>query len=79
MLLVGCSRRKAGLAAERVVKALARPFEIDGATITIGASVGAVFSEEGIDDLGQWLRQADGELYKAKAAGRGCRSIARAA
>ncbi len=57
--------------AAKVVAALAQPFEVDGLTLAIGASVGVAHGAEaqgGVEDL---IRRADAQLYRAKAEGRG--------
>jgi len=58
--------------AERIVAAMAAPFEIDGQRLKIGCSVGiAVFPDNG-DTPDLLLRNADTALYCAKESGRGC-------
>ena len=57
--------------AERLVRSLCRPFDIDGLVIEIGASVGvAVAPPHGLQKQ-MLLRQADTALYAAKAYGGG--------
>ncbi len=58
--------------AERLVRVLAEPFEIDDQKVAVGASIGiAVAPKDGLD--GDTLhRSADLALYRAKAEGRGC-------
>lgn len=59
----------ASLIAEKVVKALSTPFEIDGRALTIGASIGvALYPQDGrsVDAL---LKHSDRAMYQAKAAG----------
>ena len=57
--------------AERLVRSLCRPFDIDGLVIEIGASVGvAVAPPHGLQKQ-MLLRQADAALYAAKAYGGG--------
>ena len=57
--------------AERLVRSLCRPFDIDGLVIEIGASVGvAVAPPHGLQKQAL-LRQADTALYAAKAYGGG--------
>ena len=64
-------RQDAELLAQRIVKAVAEPFEIDGHRIDIGASIGiAVASADGTD-VDQLLKKADMALYAAKRGGRG--------
>jgi diguanylate cyclase (GGDEF)-like protein len=58
--------------ADRIVRAMSRPFEIDGHPILLGASVGiAVAPVDGVD-AEALMRRADLALYRAKAQGRGC-------
>ena len=57
--------------AERLVKTIGRPFDLDGQQMVIGASIGvAIFPGDAGsgDDL---VRAADTALYRAKSAGRG--------
>ncbi|WP_245500097.1 MULTISPECIES: putative bifunctional diguanylate cyclase/phosphodiesterase [Rhizobium] len=56
-------------ACARIVQRLRDPFEIDGAHIVVGASVGAALAA-GPADPSELTRQADIALYHAKAAGR---------
>jgi diguanylate cyclase (GGDEF)-like protein/PAS domain S-box-containing protein len=59
--------------AQRLQEAIAHPFDIDGRSLTVTASIGIAPSSEGISapDL---LRNADIAMYHAKQAGRGrCR------
>jgi len=60
-----------GIMAERLVKAIARPFDLGGQQTMIGTSIGIALhpgdGEEG-EDL---VRAADTALYRAKEAGRG--------
>jgi diguanylate cyclase (GGDEF)-like protein len=56
---------------ESILEALTRPFEIEGAAVHIGASVGlAVYPRHG-RDMTELLRHADFALYDAKRQGRG--------
>ena len=60
-----------GVVARKLVKALAKPFDIEGNSVYAGASVGiALFPDDGreADDL---LKKADTAMYQAKDAGRG--------
>lgn len=57
--------------ADRLVKVLAQPFEINNQQITIGASIGiALYPGDGANDE-ELLRAADTALVRAKGAGRG--------
>jgi diguanylate cyclase (GGDEF)-like protein len=61
--------------ADRLIKAIATPYHIDGHPVVIGCSIGiAVVGEHGtrIDEI---LRNADLALYKSKNSGRNCFSI----
>lgn len=66
------------LQAEHVAKAivddLRAPFEIEGAQVAIGASVGVAL-KHGAFDANEAIRQADIALYHAKAAGRNTYAI----
>ena len=66
-----CDRPAAGALAQRLVMALAEPFQIDGQQIRIGASVGVAISSESDAGSDQLLKQADLAMYAAKDAGRG--------
>ena len=61
--------------AERLVRVLAMPFEIDGHQVVVGASVGVAFSPEHGIDPDELLKKADLAMYNAKAAGRGVASF----
>ncbi|MBV1853663.1 putative bifunctional diguanylate cyclase/phosphodiesterase [Catellatospora tritici] len=56
--------------ADRVVAALARPFDLDGRLVSGRASVGVAFTTDG-HNAADLLRQADVALYAAKAQGKG--------
>ena len=65
------SADEAAALAGRIVSILGRPFNIDGATLHVEASVGiALYPRDG-RDFGELLRNADAALYHAKSAGRG--------
>jgi diguanylate cyclase (GGDEF)-like protein/PAS domain S-box-containing protein len=57
--------------ADKVVAAIAAPFDVDGQALHIGASVGVAFGVEPGADRGELIRRADAALYRAKASGRG--------
>lgn len=56
--------------AHAALGALLKPFQIDGHTVEVGASIGYVVGEPGIDVL-ELLRRADMALYQVKERGRG--------
>ena len=57
--------------AERVVEAMAAPFDLQGHQVMIGASVGVSVAPSDGDDADELLKKADMALYRAKADGRG--------
>jgi diguanylate cyclase (GGDEF)-like protein len=62
--------RDAGTVARQLIKALSRPFEVDGHTIYVGASVGiAIYPQDGTDGA-DLLKKADNAMYRAKEGGR---------
>ena len=63
---------QAGSLAERVIAALAQPFDIDGRTIFIGASIGVTLFPDDADAVDLLHRNADLAMYRAKAEGRNC-------
>ena len=66
----GASRRQdAEWLAQRLARALADPFEIDGHRIDIGASIGIAMSPADGNDADQLLKKADMALYRAKKTG----------
>jgi len=57
--------------AERVHELLRVPFEVDGRSLDMSASIGIALSATGYDAPDEILRDADVAMYRAKAAGRG--------
>jgi diguanylate cyclase (GGDEF)-like protein len=57
--------------AERIVVALARPYELAGQRVMASASVGAAIHGVDGDDPGSLMHRADLALYRAKSNGRG--------
>jgi len=57
--------------ATRIIETVARPFEIDGHQIVIGASVGIAVAPNDGNKPDQLLRSSDMALYRAKTDGRG--------
>ena len=57
--------------AQRVVEAMAAPFDLQGHQVMIGASVGVSVAPSDGEDADELLKKADMALYRAKADGRG--------
>lgn len=55
---------------DRIVRSLAEPFDIDGRTVEVGASVGFAVKTADLPEL-EIIRRADMALYRAKEDGRG--------
>ncbi|MGQ4879108.1 EAL domain-containing protein [Billgrantia sp. LNSP4103-1] len=64
------NRAEVGCAAERILKILEQPFEIDGRALHISASIGVACSEEDIQDAHELLQHADLAVEAAKLQGR---------
>ena len=61
----------AGVIAQRIVDALARPFDVEQESLTVAASIGiAIYPGDG-RDFPELLKNADVAMYHAKASGRG--------
>jgi predicted signal transduction protein with EAL and GGDEF domain len=58
--------------AERIIAAIARPFEIDSHQVSVGASVGIAVAPSDAFGPDGLVKAADMALYRAKADGRGC-------
>jgi diguanylate cyclase (GGDEF)-like protein/PAS domain S-box-containing protein len=56
--------------AAKIVAAMRAPFELDGVTVSISASIGLAYFRNGPLDPDALLKQADMMLYQAKQAGR---------
>ena len=61
----------AGILAERLVKMMALPFDLDGQQMVIGTSIGVAIFPGDADSGEDLVRAADTALYRAKGAGRG--------
>ncbi len=61
----------AGALAQRIVRTLSEPYELNGHKAVIGASVGVALASADMADSDQLLKMADMALYRAKADGRG--------
>lgn len=55
----------------RAVSALEQPFDVDGTTARVSASLGVATSPAGAFETDELLRRADAALYEAKRSGRG--------
>lgn len=60
--------------AERLSRGLFKPVLFQGGQVTVGASIGIAFAQEG-DDPEKLLRQADAAMYRVKEGGRGAYEI----
>ena len=58
------------LIGDRVLRAIREPLTIDGQTLTVTASVGAVLTGDPYADPGELIQRADSAMYAAKRAGR---------
>ncbi|MES2152782.1 MAG: PAS domain S-box protein [Pseudomonadota bacterium] len=56
--------------AAKIVAAMQAPFELEGATVSVSASIGLAFFRDGAIEPDALLKQADMLLYQAKQAGR---------
>jgi diguanylate cyclase (GGDEF)-like protein len=56
--------------AERIMEAMAKPFQIDDETIRTSSTIGIALFPHDTDDADQLIKFADMALYQAKAAGR---------
>ena len=63
--------RDAKALAERLVHEMARPFDVAGNTVAIGASIGIAVTTDGLSTADDMLKSADLALYRAKSDGRG--------
>jgi len=62
--------------AAKVVNALSQPYEVDGAVLDIGVSIGIALGQEGTGSPDLMLRDADTALYRCKASGGDCFAFA---
>jgi diguanylate cyclase (GGDEF)-like protein/PAS domain S-box-containing protein len=56
--------------ARQIIDAMARPFQINGNEVSVGASIGISLFPQDADSAGSLLRNADMAMYSAKEAGR---------
>ena len=57
--------------AQRLLAVIAEPYDLDGHTVTVGASIGIALAPGDGDDVDRLLKNADLALYRAKADGKG--------
>lgn len=74
LLLIDLAKTGADAArvAERILNALARPYDIFGEEVHSSASIGIVTSDQGFHSAEDVVRNADVAMFEAKRAGRGC-------
>jgi diguanylate cyclase (GGDEF)-like protein/PAS domain S-box-containing protein len=77
MLLESVSDEEAAIVADRVRRALAAPFDLDGRTVLLTASIGLALSPDGESRVDDLLREADEAMYREKATGHSGRSGSR--
>ena len=71
IVLSGCrEQRHAAELAQRLIKALAIPFDVEGHHVVIGVSIGIVFAPFDGNQVDDLLKKADIALYRAKDSGR---------
>ncbi len=77
VVLPDSSVRRAEAASRAIVATMTRPFVIEGASVSIGASVGFALGPADGDTVDLLLRSADLALYEVKGTGRGhaCRFV----
>lgn len=71
ILTSNCRRDEIAPIADRLVRDISAPYEIDGELVTIGVSIGIAVAPLDGTRPDQILRNADLALYRAKASGRG--------
>ena len=60
----------ASVLAGKIVTAMQAPFELDGVTVSVSASIGLAYFRDGASDPDALIKEADRLLYQAKQAGR---------
>jgi diguanylate cyclase (GGDEF)-like protein len=70
VLAAGAGQVQAAAIAEHLIRALHRPFQVEGHDLTVGASVGIALLPRDGDSVGGLLKCADSALYAAKGAGK---------
>jgi diguanylate cyclase (GGDEF)-like protein len=69
VMLHSVTLAQATAVAQRIIRAVERPYQIAGRDLTIGVSIGIAMGEPDPDSL---INRADAAMYHAKRAGRGC-------
>lgn len=72
LLMPGLSEIEIAAIGKRIVSELRRPFNIDGNSVYVGASIGVTRCPEDAQDVETLLQNADVAMYSAKDAGRNC-------
>jgi diguanylate cyclase (GGDEF)-like protein/PAS domain S-box-containing protein len=62
--------QNAGLVSQKILKALAAPFDLNGHEVFVTVSIGITLYPTDSDDIETLIRDADAAMYGAKAAGR---------
>lgn len=60
----------ASVLAAKIVQAMQKPFELDGVTVSVSASIGLAYFSSGATDPDALIKEADMLLYQAKQGGR---------
>jgi diguanylate cyclase (GGDEF)-like protein/PAS domain S-box-containing protein len=71
VLLDDVDEAEAVQAADRILAALAEPFEVGGRDVFVRASIGLAMADDEAGDAATLLRNADVAMYRAKASGKG--------
>ena len=71
IILENLARREdAAQLAAKIVGAMQAPFELDGVTVSVSASIGLAYCDDGATDADALMKESDMLLYQAKEAGR---------
>lgn len=69
------SAEAAGVVAERMLRVLEQPYELDSHSVRSSASIGIVHSSAGYSSADDMLRDADIAMYEAKGRGKACHAL----
>lgn len=75
VLVIDTSATKSQQVADRIIKAVANPFVLDGVEIYTGASIGIAHLDSTSQSAEEVVRDADIALYHAKDDGKGCSRV----